>query len=399
MLFLSSLATAPSCTRGFFWDTIARSSTQQAAVRRRWEHHRCCSASWRWEARSGYQDSWPWAALVATAAARWHCRIFDMCRRALRPPMTPNSGPTTRATLSPVSCGSDDWCDRLQCRLDDALSHQLLWGTTVPGYRSSNRRSVPGQPHVQRSFGACVRQLHAGCLVSNPSKTLVRVCASMLSGNMHSETVGSRGPVLLEDYHLVEKLANVGTVPRPSCVLYCIHVVCCMQPGLAVRHADLRLCTLCIRGCKSDGHEMLIEVLSDFTVPPGAYPRARCACAWHVRKGRVWADGWRVRPHACWLPEWGEKHIAGTHHCQWGRSVPCPRHAASYSSQTTDVLVTGWQEDALERALLHRRSRAWLAWDHARRARLQREDVHQWGWVLTPSWMDFADCHILERQL
>lgn len=32
-------------------------------------------------------------------------------------------------------------------------------------------------------------------------------------GNMHSMTVGNRGPVLMEDYHLTEKLAQVTIAP------------------------------------------------------------------------------------------------------------------------------------------------------------------------------------------
>lgn len=55
---------------------------------------------------------------------------------------------------------------------------------------------------------------------ANDSKAWTTNQGAPVQSNMHSETVGSRGPILLEDYHLQEKLANFHRERIPERVVH-----------------------------------------------------------------------------------------------------------------------------------------------------------------------------------
>lgn len=91
-----------------------------------------------------------------------------------------------------------------------AAPHFLIHDTICGGSISMQGCSVSIH-HSALTFNASLP--HSACRHCRTHLCLSPHVATLVplrgAGNMHSETVGSRGPVLLEDYHLVEKLANL----------------------------------------------------------------------------------------------------------------------------------------------------------------------------------------------
>lgn len=96
------------------------------------------------------------------------------------------------------------------------------------------------------------------------------------AGNMHSETVGSRGPVLLEDYHLLEKLGSFHRYgifdPLPYGVLSAVTCLLAVSlhsttPGVHSKVSTLFCMTLDRYHSLS---AMPVAVTQCFVTPPGA---------------------------------------------------------------------------------------------------------------------------------
>lgn len=95
-------------------------------------------------------------------------------------------------------------------------------------------------------------------------------------------TVGSRGPVLLEDYHLLEKLAQFH-----RCELCYIS----SEAGAAAwQHESAQSCI----GCTQLAHDTNL-----FSALQGAHPRAGSARTWHECQGRLRGHARRYRPDIC----------------------------------------------------------------------------------------------------
>src|SRR5246127_5385637 len=56
--------------------------------------------------------------------------------------------------------------------------------------------------------------------MSDKKKTLTTAFGHPIGDNQNSKTVGPRGPVLMEDFHLIEKMAHFNRVRIPERVVH-----------------------------------------------------------------------------------------------------------------------------------------------------------------------------------